>query len=47
MGILIRNGRVYYPPNYREIKLLSGNRALLTQSVINTKEVKLDTKWGY
>lgn len=47
VGILIRNGRVYYPPNYREIKLLSGNRALLTQSVINTKEVKLDTKWGY
>ena len=47
MGILIRNGKVYYPADYLEIKILSDNRALLTQNVINTEEVKLDTKWGY
>ena len=47
LGILIKNGKVYYPADYREIKILSGNRALLTKSVINTEEVKLDTKWGY
>ena len=38
---------VYYPANYQEIKILSGNRALLTENVIHTEEVKLDTKWGY
>lgn len=47
VGILIRNGKVYYPANYQEIKILSGNRALLTENVIHTEEVKLDTKWGY
>lgn len=47
VGILIRNGKVYYPADYQEIKILSGNRALLTQNVIHTEEVKLDTKWGY
>jgi len=47
MGILIRNGKVYYPPIYREIKILPGNRALLMQNVINTEEVVLDEKWGY
>ena len=36
-----------YPADYLEIKILSDNRALLTQNVINTEEVKLDTKWGY
>ncbi len=47
MGILIRNGKVYCPADYREIKILPKNRALLTESVIKTVEVKLDTKWGY
>ena len=47
VGILIRNGKVYYPADYQKIKILSGNRALLTQNVIHTEEVKLDTKWGY
>ncbi|WP_167639521.1 hypothetical protein [Segatella hominis] len=47
MGILIRNGKVYYPPDFREIKILLKNRALLTKNVIKTVEVQLDTKWGY
>ena len=47
MGILTRNGKVYCPADYREIKILPKNRALLTESVIKTVEVKLDTKWGY
>ena len=47
MGILIRNGKVYYPADYREIKILPKNRALLTESVIKTVEVQLDTTWGY
>lgn len=47
MGILIRNGKVYCPANYREIKILPRNRALLTKNVIKTVEVQLDTKWGY
>lgn len=47
MGILIRNGKVYYPADYQEIKILPKNRALLTKNVIKTVEVQLDTKWGY
>jgi len=47
MGILIRNGKVYCPADYRDIKILPKNRALLTKSVIKTVEVQLDTKWGY
>ncbi len=47
MGILIRNGKVYCPAQYREIKILPKNRALLTKSVIKTVEVQLDTNWGY
>lgn len=47
MGFLIRNGKVYYPADYQEIKILPKNRALLTKNVIKTVEVQLDTKWGY
>lgn len=46
-GILIRNGKVYCPAKYREVKLLPKNKALLTLNSIKTVEVQLDTKWGY
>ena len=47
MGILIRNGKVYCPADYLKIQILPKNRALLTESVIKTVEVQLDTSWGY
>ena len=46
-GILIRNGKVYYPAEFKEIELLPNNKAQVKMNALRTVEVQLDAKWGY
>ena len=46
-GILVRNGKVYLPPEYKNIELLPNDIAMLTNSSLGAKEIKLHKNWGY